>query len=133
LEPAHLRPLSPTAANRSSRLADTPLPAAARNLKFELRGGGIADYSDTCYFETSPAEVDRLIREIGLVEDEFYMPSSHRFRKLLERRGELSTRTGSRTSMAGGHRTMPREPKGAEKRTIPELADVTPALLDVPA
>ena len=72
----------PTAANRFSRLADAPLPADAVNLKFELRGGGIADYSDTYYFETTPEEVDRLIREIGLVEDEFYTPSSHRFRKL---------------------------------------------------
>jgi hypothetical protein len=72
----------PTAAGRFSRLAETPLPADARNLKFELRGGGIADYCDTYYFETTPEEVDRLIREIGLVEDEFYTPASHRFRKL---------------------------------------------------
>ncbi len=72
----------PTPSQRFSRFAKTELPAKAGNLKFEFLGGGIADYCDTYYFETTPAEVDRLIREIGLVEDEFYTPSSYRFRKL---------------------------------------------------
>jgi hypothetical protein len=72
----------PTAAKRFSRFARAPLPADATNLKFELRGGGISDYSDIYYFETTPTEVDRLIREIGLVEDEFYTPSQHSFIKL---------------------------------------------------
>jgi hypothetical protein len=72
----------PTPPQRFSRFAKTELPATAENLKFEFLGGGIADYCDTYYFETTPEEVDRLIREIGLVEDELYTPSNHRFRKL---------------------------------------------------
>lgn len=72
----------PTPSQRFSRFAKTELPANAGNLKFEFLGGGIADYCDTYYFETTPAEVDRLIREIGLVEDEFYTPSKHGLRRL---------------------------------------------------
>lgn len=72
----------PTPSHRFSRFAKSELPATAGNLKFEFLGGGIADHCDTYYFETTPAEVDRLIREIGLVEDEFYTPSKHDLRKL---------------------------------------------------
>lgn len=72
----------PTPSQRFSGFAKAELPANAGNLKFEFLGGGFADYCDTYYFETTPAEVDRLIREIGLVEDEFYTPSKHGLRRL---------------------------------------------------
>lgn len=72
----------PTPSHRFRRFAKSELPAAAGNLTFEFLGGGIADHCDTYYFETTPEEVDRLIREIGLVEDEFYSPSKHGLRKL---------------------------------------------------
>lgn len=72
----------PTPSQRFRGFAKAALPANAGNLKFEFLGGGIADYCDTYYFETTPAEVDRLIREIGLLEDEFYTPSKHGLRRL---------------------------------------------------
>lgn len=72
----------PTPSHRFSRFAKTELPANAGNLKFEFLGGGIADYCDTYYFESTPTEIDRLIREMDLVEDPVYEPSEHGLRKL---------------------------------------------------
>lgn len=72
----------PTPSRRFSRFAKTELPATAANLKFEFLGGGIADYCDTYYFESTPAEIDRLIREMDLVEDPVYEPSKHSMRVL---------------------------------------------------
>lgn len=54
----------PTAANRFRRFAKAELPADARNLLYSASGGGFADYDDNYYFETSPAEVHRLLREM---------------------------------------------------------------------
>ncbi|MCX6995696.1 MAG: hypothetical protein NTV49_01080 [Kiritimatiellaeota bacterium] len=62
----------PTPTNRFKRFAHAELPSNARNLHFYFSGGGIADYSDTYYFETIPEEVDRLVARMNLEKDEFY-------------------------------------------------------------
>jgi hypothetical protein len=36
----------------------------------------MADYGDTYYFITSPSEVERLVRDMGLEENEFYTAGS---------------------------------------------------------
>lgn len=59
----------PTPSHRFKHLAKTELPGDIQNLHFHFSGGGMADYSDTYYFETSPEEVDRLISDMGLEED----------------------------------------------------------------
>lgn len=61
-----------TASKRFKNSAKTELPSNAQNLHFHFSGGGLADYSDTYYFETTPEEVDRLIAEMKLSEDENY-------------------------------------------------------------
>lgn len=66
----------PTPRHRFKQLAKAELPAKMESLNYHFSGGGIADYHDTYYFKTSPTEVDRLIREMGLEEDEFYGDSS---------------------------------------------------------
>ena len=62
----------PSPARRFKNFAKIELPLNTRNLHYHFTGGGIADYGDTYYFETTPEEVDRLIDEMGLQEDEFY-------------------------------------------------------------
>jgi hypothetical protein len=62
----------PTPRHRFKQLAKADLPAKMESLNYHFSGGGLADYHDTYYFKTSPTEVDRLIREMGLEEDEFY-------------------------------------------------------------
>jgi hypothetical protein len=62
----------PTASNRFKRFAKTELPSNAENLHYRFSGGGIADYMDTYYFETSPEEVDRIIDDMNLAEDACY-------------------------------------------------------------
>lgn len=59
----------PNPSNRFKRFAKTDLPANAQNLHYRFTGGGFADYGDTYYFTTTPAEVDRLIVDLGLAED----------------------------------------------------------------
>jgi len=62
----------PTPSHRFKQLAKADLPAKMESLNYYFSGGGLADYHDTYYFKTSSAEIDRLIREMGLEEDEFY-------------------------------------------------------------
>lgn len=62
----------PTAANRFKGFAKTELPKNTRDLHFRFTGGGIADYGDTYYFQTTPDEVDRLIQNMGLSLDKAY-------------------------------------------------------------
>lgn len=62
----------PTPSNRFRNFAKTELPTDIQNLHFHFTGGGIADYGDTYYFETSPREVDRLISDMRLREDEYF-------------------------------------------------------------
>ena len=66
----------PTPKYRFKQLAKADLPANLESLNYRFSGGGLSDYSDTYYFKTSSAEIDRLIREMGLEEDEFYGDSS---------------------------------------------------------
>jgi 4-amino-4-deoxy-L-arabinose transferase-like glycosyltransferase len=60
----------PTPENRFQRFAKAELPANAQDLHFHFSGGGMADYSDTYYFKTTPSEVDRIIHDMGLELDE---------------------------------------------------------------
>jgi len=62
----------PTPSKRFKNFAKTELPANVQNLHYHFTGGGIADYGDTYYFETTPEEVERIISEMRLDEDEFY-------------------------------------------------------------
>jgi hypothetical protein len=62
----------PTPARRFKNFAKTELPANAENLNYHFSGGGVADYGDTYYFETTPEEVDRIIGDMRLEEDEYY-------------------------------------------------------------
>lgn len=62
----------PTPSRRFKSFARTELPLNARNLHYHFTGGGVADYGDTYYFETSPEEVARIIGEMNLDEDELY-------------------------------------------------------------
>lgn len=59
----------PTAKNRFKKFAKTELPADIQNLHFNFSGGGLADYSDTYYFETSLEETERIVEVMGLDED----------------------------------------------------------------
>jgi len=62
----------PAPRSRFRRFAKTELPVNARNLHFHFTGGGLADYGDTYYFETTPEEVERIIRELNLSHDPAY-------------------------------------------------------------
>lgn len=62
----------PSPSRRFKSFAKTELPPNARNLHYHFSGGGVADYGDTYYFETTPEEVGRIIGEMRLDEDEFY-------------------------------------------------------------
>lgn len=61
-----------TPARRFKSFTKTELPMNVQNLHCHFTGGLIADYSDTYYFETTPEEVGRIIRDMRLDEDEFY-------------------------------------------------------------
>ena len=61
-----------TPSERFQRFAVTEFPTNAHNIRCHFSGGGIADYTDTYYFETTPEEVDRIIRELDLEEDILY-------------------------------------------------------------
>lgn len=62
----------PTPSRRFKSFAKAELPRNARSLHYHFTGGGVADYGDTYYFETTPEEVGRIIGEMRLDEDEFY-------------------------------------------------------------
>lgn len=62
----------PTPSRRFRNFAKTEMPENARNLHYHFTGGGVADYGDTYYFETTPEEVDRIIVRMHLDEDKFY-------------------------------------------------------------
>lgn len=62
----------PTPSRRFRDFAKIEMPSNVRNLRYQLKGGGIADYSDTYYFETTPEEVERIIAGMSLDEDKFY-------------------------------------------------------------
>lgn len=57
-----------SAPERFEGATDVALPANANNLRTYFSGGGLADRADEYYFETTPEEVDRLIRELALEE-----------------------------------------------------------------
>lgn len=89
-------PPSPT--KRFEKFTKTSLPGNAWDLHFRFTGGGIADYGDTYYFKTTPSEVDRLIEELGLVEDEVYGQEgmSYTIIKTLEDCPDFSSWEGSK-------------------------------------
>ena len=62
----------PTPTRRFKSFAKTELPSNAQNLHYHFSGGGIADYGDTYYFETTPDEVARMIEDMRLDEDQLY-------------------------------------------------------------
>jgi len=62
----------PTPSVRFKEFTKTELPTNAQNLHCHFTGGGIVDYSDTYYFETTPDEVDRIVAALRLSEDEFF-------------------------------------------------------------
>jgi len=62
----------PTPTNRFKHFAKTELPTKIKNLHYHFSGGGIADYCDTYYFETTPNQVDQLIVAMNLEEDPYY-------------------------------------------------------------
>lgn len=66
----------PSPAKRFEKFAKTTLPNNPRDLHYRFTGGGFADYGDTYYFTTSPSEVERLIRDMGLEENETYTSGS---------------------------------------------------------
>ncbi|RYD68087.1 MAG: hypothetical protein EOP83_01490 [Verrucomicrobiaceae bacterium] len=61
-----------TPSRRFKNLAKTELPSNAQNLRYHFEGGGIADYNDTYYFETTPDEIERIIADMGLSEDRLF-------------------------------------------------------------
>jgi len=58
----------PTPSNRLKSLTKVDLPKDIKNLNYYFSGGGITDYHDEYYFETSPLEIQRLISEMDLHE-----------------------------------------------------------------
>ena len=69
----------PIPAKRFKRFTRTELPANIQNLHYNFSGGGIADYYDTYYFETTPEEVDRIISAMGLDENKSYPAEEARY------------------------------------------------------
>jgi hypothetical protein len=66
-----------TPEKRFSGFSGTSLPAVCRNLKYDFVGGGVRDYEDAYYFETTPDEVERLIREMKLEHDKTFGMEGH--------------------------------------------------------
>ena len=62
----------PTASHRFKQFAKTELPGNLQEFHYRFAGGGIADYSDTYYFKTTPEEMVLLIAGMRLEPDEFY-------------------------------------------------------------
>ena len=62
----------PTARVRLKTFANTTLPDNARALQSFRSGGGVADYYDVYYFQTTPHEITRMIQEMGLDEDQHF-------------------------------------------------------------
>ena len=62
----------PAARSRFKKFTGVELPKNARDLGFSGEGGGLADFCDTYFFQSTPDEVDRLIRDLGLEEDTFW-------------------------------------------------------------
>jgi hypothetical protein len=58
----------PSPHERFQRFTKVQLPDNAEKIHYWFSGGGLADYGDTYYFQTTPEEVDRLITEMNLVE-----------------------------------------------------------------
>jgi len=58
-----------TPSQRFNKFAHTELPHNVQDLHYSFSGGGITDYTDIYYFETTPEEVDRLISEMQLEVD----------------------------------------------------------------
>jgi hypothetical protein len=46
-----------------------PPPANVENMRYYFEGGGLTDQTVIYCFETSPAEVDRMIREMAMTRD----------------------------------------------------------------
>lgn len=62
----------PTPHKRFKSLTKVDLPRDLKNLNHHFSGGGIADYLDTYYFETSPEKIDKLISQLQVTLDEHY-------------------------------------------------------------
>ncbi|EDM28373.1 hypothetical protein LNTAR_10671 [Lentisphaera araneosa HTCC2155] len=62
----------PTPHKRFKSLTKVDLPQDLKNLNHHFSGGGIADYFDTYYFETSPEKIDKLILQLQVTLDEHY-------------------------------------------------------------
>jgi hypothetical protein len=58
----------PNPEKRFQTFTKVHLPGNIMNLRYHFSGGGLADYSDTYYFQTTPDEIDRLISEMNLSE-----------------------------------------------------------------
>ncbi|MCG8599749.1 MAG: hypothetical protein MI807_06370 [Verrucomicrobiales bacterium] len=54
---------------RFERFSGAAFPGRCENLEYFFSGGGLADYIDTYYFETTPDEINRLIHELKLKAD----------------------------------------------------------------
>ena len=58
----------PNPQKRFQSFAKVHLPEDTEDLRYHFSGGGLADYTDTYYFQTTPKEIDRLISEMNLSE-----------------------------------------------------------------
>ncbi|MDB4577318.1 hypothetical protein N9115_01465 [bacterium] len=67
----------PTPSVRFEWTTKTALPENAKELRHFFSGGGVADYHDTYYFQTSPEEVDRLILGMKLEHDKSWELKPH--------------------------------------------------------
>lgn len=56
----------PTAHGSFKRFANAEIPADAKNVKYHLWGGGMADYSINYYFECSPGSLDKLATDMNM-------------------------------------------------------------------
>ena len=59
----------PTPSRRFESRTGIELPENAQKLRYHFSGGGFIDYTDIYCFETTPEEVDRLIRGMGMNGD----------------------------------------------------------------
>jgi|GEM_PF-2174463 len=65
----------PHAASSFRRFTKADLPEDSRNFRANLWGGGIADYANIYYFETSPANIGKLILVMRLEPDRSFDPA----------------------------------------------------------
>lgn len=61
-----------TPRNRFKKFANIDLPTNMHSLQVRFTGGGFVDYGDTYYFQTTPYEVARIVKDMGLSLDESY-------------------------------------------------------------